>query len=338
MIWDKELEGRRKLRESICPTGNPWLEDGWCGGVDREQLVMLAAKTGVGKTFFGVQLATAAARAGKRVYYFALEAARFEIERRRLFTELHRIIREHYPQFEMPRFREWLHMELDESWLGIEKFARERIDQTCTTLQVKYRTGAYAPDEFERDAHELMFEAPDLIVLDHLHHFLLQGEESVALKSAIRTIDRLRCDLNVPIVVLAQLRKDQGKSAKGNISRLEDIRGTAALTDISTDVITISRVPREKAVELPRGLFNPMYFHAGKSRTAPEMQEFVAVVGFDYKTGEYQKNYFLTRHSEFDDPSPLIQTDIPKWAPNARASQPGLGYKPKVPKSWDVDD
>lgn len=323
-VWEQEQQLRHNLRNTICPTGCPWLDDGWCGGLNNEQLVMFGAKTGTGKTHFAVLLSLAASKAKKRVYYFALEAARFEIERRRLYNELHRVLREHLPSIKMPRFREWLHQAPDEEWAGLEKYATSLMDKEHATLTVKYRTSAYAPDEFERDAHEIVHEHPDLIILDHLHHFLLQGHENDALKSAIRTIDRLRNDLGIPVVVLAQVRKNDGRLAKNALSKMEDIRGTAALSDIATDVITLSRVPEE--ISLSQSLFNPTMLHIGKSRTAPEMQRFVAALGFDYKTGGYQPWYQLLKFSEFDGPKDTGFTDIPEWAKNAKPTSSMSNY------------
>lgn len=339
--WDEEREEREKIRASITPTGCPWLDDGWAGGINREQLFMVAAKTGIGKTHFGVQMATAASRNGKRVFYFALEASRREIERRRLYTELHRLVKEHMPEMQMPRFREWIHQESTPEWRGIEGFAIENIAALNSKLTVKYRTGgAYSPEEFQQDAYDLVHEAPDLIVLDHLHHFLLEGMETDALKSAIRTIDKLKNEIGVPVLVLAQVRKSDSKQAKSSLSKIEDIRGTAALTDIATDVMVISRVSAEFEAEMPKGLFNPLFMHMGKSRTAPEMQKFAAVVGFDYRTGEYQPWYFLAKNRDYEDPEPIGVAEIPKWAKSAKPSALMSSFSKPIEKSkkdWNND-
>lgn len=319
--WEIEREERLLARQSILPTGCAWLDDGWAGGLNRDQLFMVAAQTGVGKTHFGVQVATAVSRKHRRVFYFALEASRAEIERRRLYTELHRIVRENLPQMPMPRFREWLHQEVTPEWAGIEEHAISKINSLDAGLTVKYRTGGnYSAEEFQLDAHELIHEKPDLIVLDHLHHFLLEGQETDALKSAIRTIDRLKNDMGVPIIVLAQVRKTDTKTQR-NLCRMDDIRGTASLTDIATDVMLISRPPRDLAA--PGGIFNATLFHVAKSRTAPEMQQFVSMTGFDYKTGEYQNWYVLFRNREYDLPEPVTKLDIPVWAKGAKPSAIG---------------
>lgn len=317
--WELEASERQRIQKSIIPTGCPWLDDGWAGGLNSDQLFLVAAQTGVGKTHFGVQVAAAASRNKRRVFYFALEAARGEIERRRLYTELHRVLREHMPQLKMPRFREWLHQQATPEWQGIERHAIERIEALDSSLTVKYRTGGtYSPEEFQLDAHDVVHQCPDLIVLDHLHHFLLHGQENDALKAAIRTIDRLKNDINVPIIVLAQVRKSDTKNQRG-LCKLDDIRGTASLTDIATDVMLISRPPSE--LLLPPAIFNPTLVHVAKSRTAPEMQRLLAAIGFDYKTGDYQDWYGLFRNKEYDLPEEITKTEIPEWAARGRPTK-----------------
>lgn len=316
--WEIERSERERIQKSILPTGCAWLDDGWSGGLNGDQLFLVAAQTGVGKTHFGVQVATAASRHKRRVFYFALEASRGEIERRRLYTELHRVLREHMPELKMPRFREWLHQESTPEWQGIERHAIEKIEALDASLTVKYRTGGtYSPEDFQLDVHDLVHEQPDLIVLDHLHHFLLQGQENDALKAAIRTIDKLKGDVQVPIIVLAQVRKTDTKNHR-SLCRLDDIRGTASLTDMATDVMLISRPPGE--MSLPATTFNPTLMHVAKSRTAPEMQQLVAAIGFDYKTGEYQGWYGVFKNKEHEVPEVIFKSQIPAWAKNGRAT------------------
>jgi len=323
---------RHLIAESVFKTGNPWLDDAFAGGLDMENLLLVAAKTGVGKTFFGVQLAQFAAKQHKNVHYFALEAERHEIERRMLYYELIRMAKTYYPEFKMPRYKEWIHNGLNEDWESLEKEAEKKIKLETNSLTVRYSQRVFTPDMFRDEVSQLAqaTNKPDLIILDHLHHLFLMGEEGDALKTAIHGIKAVKDEIGVPIVVLAQLRKnDAGQVGKRTMPKLEDIRGTAALTDVSTDVIIISPVPTEARREIPASIKFPMYFHIAKSRTAPEAKDFVAIVGFDASTGSYSEKYILAKADLFEDPKLLNEEDKPEWAKSA-IRQMQKSYEPKI--------
>lgn len=316
-MTNEQLE-RHLIAASVTPTGNPWLDDALAGGINKENLILAAAKTGVGKTFFGVQLALHAAKIGKRVTYFALEAEKHEIERRQLFYYLTKLLFQHYPTIPRPRYREWLHAGHQAEWASLESAALEQLKLDTATLDTKYKTGVYTPDQFGNDVRDLISDPdkPDLIILDHLHHFFLEGDEIAALKTTIHQIKRLKEELEAPIVVLAQLRKGDGASfGKRTLPKTEDIRGTAALSDIATDVLIISPVSEEKAKELPQRKIMPMYFYLSKSRTAPEAREFAAITCFDGSEGKYQNSYHLTKVKYAEDPELLYEG--PSWAKRA---------------------
>jgi len=342
MSEQKELSAeqlhRHLIAASVTPTGNPWIDDALAGGLDKENLLLVAAKTGVGKTFFGVQLALFAAKQQNKVVYFALEAEKHEIERRQLFYYTTRLLSQHYPNIPKPRYREWLHAGYDGAWHAVEKEARKQLDLDTQTLVTRYETGIYSPEMFKADVEELIQseEKPDLIILDHLHHFFLEGDEVEALKKTIHSIKRLKEDLDAPIVILAQLRKnDFGSHTKRTLPKYEDIRGTAALTDIATDVLIISPVPDDKKQGLPPERVFPMYFHLAKSRTAPEAREFAGIVSFDKNTGEFMKKYNLAKIKFAEDPELL--TTGPHWAKNATYPTIAAPIEYSKGKPYDTD-
>lgn len=316
---------RHLLAASVVPTGNPWLDDALFGGIDKSNLMMVAAKTGVGKTFFGVQLASQASAKARNVLYFALEAERFEIERRQLFYAITGILHAHYPTIPVPQYREWLHMGYDPQWDAIEKEAQKKLDVDLAYLKTEYRPHVYTPQEFKQDIINLVAAAtdedkPHLVILDHLHHFFLDGDEIDALKICIHSIKRMQAEFEVPIVVLAQLRKGDSSSFKNkgrSLPFLEDIRGTASLSDVATDVLIISPVPEDKKLEMPLPVPMPMYFHLAKSRTAAPAKNYAAICSFDPKKGGYDDRYTLTTVKNWEDPVITPSEELPVWAKRA---------------------
>lgn len=324
--FQTEQTGRFLTALSAIPTGNVWLDDIWDGGINDKQVVLVGAKTGVGKTFFGTQLALHAARKTKNVVYFALEADANEIERRMLYYAMLRIVSTNLRGHHMPRYRSWLmgagYDGPDrDTWLSIEAEAKKKLSHDLMTFRPIYRTDQYTPEQFYNEIEELasgQLEKPHLIILDHLHHFFLHGDELEALKLAIHGIRRAQDKHGIPIVVLAQLRKsDRGGKVQKTIPVLEDMRGTSALTDVATDVLIISKVPENLKDSLPAGINHPMFFHLAKSRTAPEANDFVAAMGFDGKAGTYSSRYSLFRARNWEDPEPLPPSETPFWAKHA---------------------
>lgn len=336
---DEAIE-RHLIAASVFKTGNQWLDDALGGGLNSENFLMVAAKTGTGKTFFGVQLATAAAKARKNVKYFALEAEKHEIERRRLYYAICRLVHKNLKGIEMPRYREWLHIGYDNQWNGIEEEARKLLEQEGETLHTVYATGVYTPEMFAADVTDMLSseEKPDLVILDHLHHFFLSGDEVDALKTTIHQLKRIKDDLGVPVVILAQLRKNDGsKHSNRTLPKIEDIRGTASLSDVATDVLIISKVSDESMESVLVNINFPMYFHLAKSRTASEATSYAGIVGFDFSTGTYAPKYVVTDVLGFDDPVNTEAFKIPRWAKNAITTQAKTNLLPPLVNRRDYE-
>ena len=230
------------------------------------------------------------------------------------------MLHKYYPNIPRPRYREWIHAGYRSEWDALEKEATNQLKLDTAGLNVQYKTGVYTPDQFENDVRELITEPEktDLIIIDHLHHFFLEGDEIEALKKLIHQIKRMKEEIECPIVVLAQLRKDVALSGKRTLPRYEDIRGTASLTDVATDVIVISPVSDEKKEDLPPNKIMPMYFHIAKSRTAPEAREYAGIVCFDSSEGRYQNEYYLSKVKMYEDPEIVCSNERVSWATRAK--------------------
>ena len=318
----EEAIDRHLTAASVIPTGNQWIDDALAGGLDRRNMMLAAGRTGTGKTFFAVQLAQAVAKSQKNVLYFALEAEKYEIERRALYYATIRLQKQHYARLPEMRYREWLHKGYSSEWEALERQAKEQLDLETSTLRTIYRTELYTPQNFHEDVELLVNnadqnESPDLIIIDHLHHFFLQGDEMTQLKMVIHGLKRLHLRLEIPLVILTQLRKNDMSGGKNKtLPALEDIRGTAALTDVATDVLIISPFPSDRLDELPGGFRNPMFFHLAKSRTASEARAFAGVVRYDATVGGYGRDYVLCKTKAFEDPE-LLDEPPPIWAKHA---------------------
>lgn len=221
------------------PTGFKLL-DKMLGGLQKSDLVILAARPGVGKTSLAISLAQNAARKyGKRVAVFSLEMSNEQLVQRMLSAETG-IDSQRLRLGDIQGEEEW-HRLMEAA--GALSDAPIFIDDTPAVSAMELRTKArrlYAE-------HDL-----DLIVVDYLQ--LMQGdrrsENRVQEISAIsRGLKGLARELNVPVLALSQLsRAVETRQDKRPI--LSDLRESGCLSGDSLVVLadTGERVPMSQLV------------------------------------------------------------------------------------------
>ena len=74
-------ERQHRQKNKLLKFGVSFVDDSLLG-ILPDDLILVGAPSGVGKTQFCVNLALANVSVGKRVHFFALEAGKYEIERR----------------------------------------------------------------------------------------------------------------------------------------------------------------------------------------------------------------------------------------------------------------
>ena len=88
--FEKDFENRKSEHNNLLTFGVRYLDDAM-KGISRNDLVLVGAPSGAGKTQFCVNLALKNSEQGKRVHYIALEAYEGEIERRLMFQTISNI-------------------------------------------------------------------------------------------------------------------------------------------------------------------------------------------------------------------------------------------------------
>ena len=171
--------------------GPVWPTDLWC----------LAAATGNGKTTVAAHLIDAWVRAGRRVYVLSLEQKPAEIR-----TALAALRLKLHPQ-----------RCLENRWEKLPRDAapmlRAELARQITELEGRL---VFAPTEgLSREtlgsemtnAYSLR---ADLVVIDHIHHVDLGGgNQHEALVRFCRDLKRLANDLELPVLILAQLHRGE---------------------------------------------------------------------------------------------------------------------------------
>lgn len=308
---------RKHLAGRVIPFNVSYLDD-CCIGIHPTDLVVISAATGAGKTTLGSLLAQRAAEDGRRAHFFALEAFRDEIENRMLFRELSVLAAEHRMWNRGMTLNRWLYgrcPELD----ALEEEATARLSDRLKTMRTFYRGARFTSEDITRLFHSAKGEA-DLIVLDHVHYVDGEGpNENAELKRIAKAIRDVALAMEVPVIVIAHLRKKQGGKVVRIAPDLDDVHGSSDLVKIATKVVLVAPCRGELASKDP-GVATTLV-QVAKDRYQG-VNGFCALMQFDMSSMSYRETYGVARVSPGGDRLlHLGQGDLPSWAKH------GMGLK-----------
>jgi hypothetical protein len=305
-----EREERLQNSEGILTFGISFLDHA-LGGITRKDLILVGAKSGVGKTSAATIAALANCRRGKRVHYFALEAEDREIERRMKFQ----IIAEMYYGRRMHtrpiRFQDWYNGLLDYELGPFEAEADEALASVLVNLSTFYRTDSFTSDDF-RVQFEAITAETDLVILDHFHY--IDDDDRDENKSAKRSVKMIRdCVLRAgrPVVIVAHVRKSDRRNDT-LLPTLEDFHGSSDLPKIATKAVMIAPA---YDIQGPEPFLWPTYLMAAKCRTDMSVTRYVSQILFNTRQNAYEESYELGRLTDAGKQfSSLAPQDVPTWA------------------------
>ena len=233
------LEERRRISEENAelgaglqgiPTSLPTLNrltTGW----KPSQMITVAAETGVGKSVFAINSAVAAMQAGKSVLFFSLEMSVEEINDR-IISSISSIPQNDLKQGTVDEPSQHV---LDEAITDLRK-AKLTIDadakQTVDGIRAKALKKAQSP------------EGLDFIVIDYLQLITPTGRFSSrqeAVADISRNMKLLSKQLEVPIMVLAQMNRSRDEASEDGMPKLSGIRESGAIAQDSDVVILLHR-------------------------------------------------------------------------------------------------
>lgn len=318
------------------PFGITFLDDAF-GGLTPNDLFLIGAGTGAGKSELAVALAANAASQGRRVKFFALEAEKHEVAMRLLYRQ----------------FNKWLYTQkfydrqiLDK--LSFENFMkgepetainRFRSDvptplEELRTLEVKYSIHSFTI----KDLHQKLIECEnnaDLIILDHLHYFDLEGEnENKEMKDIIKKLRSFVLDKQVPVIMVAHIRKQNEMIVKLTPNG-DDFHGSSDILKISTKAITMgvpsatdclyisgydefdNMKPQYEDMDIR---YRPTFIRAVKNRRNGNVTMFTALCQFDPDTRSYATEYYLGKQITSGRNAAFLNLNSdqkPKWAKHA---------------------
>lgn len=282
-------------------------------GIAANDLIVLGAETGAGKTEFARAVAASNAKRGKRVYYFALEAEDREIERRTKYSILHGLMgRENTPRRDEVNYPDWYRGKCEDI-IGdaLDEKADRALAIEYQTLHTYYRGSKFDHEDIRRLFLAIQTDA-DLIVLDHLHYVDIEDEnENRGFKKTVKMIRDVALGIGRPVILVVHLRKRDIRS-KSIVPDIEMIHGSSDIAKICTRAIMLA--PARSMPSDDSSIANT-FFYVPKDRVGGATG-LVALCEFNRRLRAYGPRYRLGRMSPAGDEfEPLLS--LPRWAKNA---------------------
>lgn len=287
--------------------GNEFLDKA-TKGIFTDDFILVGAASGVGKTQFCVNIALKNAELGKKVRFIALEASKNEIQKRVLYRTLANI-------YFSDKDRKYIeHFNYADFYLGeykhlINQYESEILKQLGKYDEFKIHYGGYnfTINDMIARVHGIQFDA-DLVIIDHAHYFDLEESrnENLGLKKLAKEIRRLTQELQIPVILVAHLRK-KDKFNEELVPGIDEFHGSSDLSKIATKVITIANG------EMLTPTRQNTYIRINKNRFDGSVKNYVAQMTYNYKNGDYDDKFLLgslvKNNSQFNE----ITKDSEKW-------------------------
>lgn len=317
-----ERQDRLVHRDKILSFGVEFL-DRALGGIFQHDLVLLGAKTGIGKTALASCIALANAKKGKRVHYFALEAEDREIERRIKFQLLSAMVRNGVGPREAARlnYLDWYVGRLDALTGRFEDAADKALGDALKNLHTYYRTAEFFAEHFEVMVREVESQT-DLVILDHLHYVDSDdSNENRGYKQVVKKIRDVALSIGKPVVVVAHVRKGDRRSGR-LVPDIEDFHGTSDVPKIATKAIMLAPAHDQQSGS---PTLWPTYMHPVKCRFDGSRTRYVGLLNYDARVNAYDPNFRLGRLSAGGDEWEATASDkLPEWATEPPRGQVAL--------------
>ncbi len=286
-----EKEDRLANAKGALTFGNAFLDDALIG-LFKNDLMVIAGRSGQGKSELAIHISLANALAGKRVYHLALEAEKKEIPRRMLFKQMARefYAANMYPQIR-PNYLQWYAGRQEDLLAPYYQKAADSL-KAYDNLKIFYRGSEFGMKEIKTIFASIKGQA-DLLCLDHLHYVDASDEnENRAYKEIVKDIRDLALLHNIPVILVAHVRKRDQRNPNP-LPDLEDIHGSSDIFKIATKAVIIAPARDQTVVAGTKAYRFPTYVRLAKCRLDGSLQWFCGLTTFDMSKGEYDPSYVV---------------------------------------------
>lgn len=312
--WQSEIDARIDARTNVLSFGVKFLDEA-CEGILENDLILIGAHSGGGKTQLCVNIAKANVELGKKVHYIALEAEPLEIERRIKYQLFCKYLYLSTDRNITPRYSKWRLGDYSITHARHEASAAEEFKAKYENLFTYYKTSKF-------DIQDLMLtvtacaKETDLIIIDHVHYFDYDSDnENKAVKEIAKAARTLALENSKPIILVSHIRKRDFRTAE-LAPGLEEFHGSSDLYKIATKSVTIG------PGGLTLGSTIQTYFRVVKERFDGSVTRFLAMVEYDFKKGSYNAEYKLGKGNQkaSEEFTEIDFDSYPDWAKSANRS------------------
>jgi hypothetical protein len=327
-----EREARIVNADRALPYHHAFLDD-YLRCIMPNDLILIGAATGAGKTELARSIAATTAVSGKHVHYFALEAEPFEIERRTKFAVLAGLVIRRGVQIPNGlNYADWYCGRIERYLGGLDDEADAIVTERFKTLHTYYRGSKFDHDDIRRLFLAINSQT-DLIVLDHLHYVDIDDEnENRGFKRTMKMIHAVALGMGKPVILVVHLRKRDQQRRRELVPTIDDVHGSSDIGKICTRAIILAPAYKSALEDLPvREGQSPTFFAIPKDRVSGACST-IALIDFDWRARNYADSYVLGRPGRTGDKfEPIGFSEIPKWATKCRAPQS------QAPSHWQGD-
>lgn len=244
-VIDQRVIDRREGRPRGVTTGLRTLDVLLGGGMRPGGMYTVAARTGIGKTTFAINAATAAARAGRRVGFWSTEQLNDELAQK-LLSRVSRVVG----------------MSIDTGNLQESAF-----DDLQAGLREMHGWTFSMDDRFGSSFDKLVARARrshrrqpfGLIVVDYIQQMVRDGERFDTRQAAVASISRglkqLAIDLEVPVLVLAQINREGAKA--GAEAEAHHIKDSGSIEQDSDVIVIINAEGDQTFLDVKKNRHGP---------------------------------------------------------------------------------
>lgn len=318
--------------DDLCVYGIKPLDDSLVC-IPKNELVVIGADSGVGKTELSLKIAQVNIKRGKKVAIYYLEGGYREALSRMKWRDIaQEYFKDYYKLGLDMDYRKWslnmfckqadidnpykILMELESKlW---DKYKEEyknnlmfysgaglTLDSFIASL-MEFHIKEDTPNPFD---NKISFDI-DLIIIDHLQYFSLTKSENeiFEITEILKTVKNITEVFNIPIILISHLRK---KSKDRGLPGQEDFYGSSNIPKIASTAITLA--PSSDKDNLREGIY-PTYIRVAKSRVGVK-PNYAFLVDFYLDRREYSDIYDIVRLDNFGNVAENIlhPEEKPKW-------------------------
>jgi replicative DNA helicase len=292
---EEHIKSLAARRDALSPFGISFLDE-CLGGISNEDLIVIGADTGIGKTQLSLSLGIHSAVNGRKVDYFALEAYEKELQDRvtyrafaKMFFQAYREGKVKYDDIDPQDY-------LNGAYVGkydeIIRAAAQSVSQ-IQNFHAYYPKSILSLEAFIKKFMAIKNDT-DLIIVDHLHYFDYDEEqENRAIKRIVMELKLLSNVHKKPIILVSHVRKMDKRNPQ-DVPMIVDLHGSSEIAKNATKVVTFGRYYSDDYGD------DYTCVAAFKNRFGGNRVYSAALIKYDPQQQTYGKQYILGKTYQHD--------------------------------------